>query len=146
VSDLARVAGREAGDAAAGDGLAVGEPIAVVRGVVVPGDRRGRLLGFPTANLRPGPGAELPPFGVYAGTAGGRPAAISIGVRPTYGDGLEPLLEAHLLDFAGDLYGSELEVVLLHRLRPELAFAGEQALIDQITADVAEVRRLVPVA
>ncbi len=120
------------------------EALAVVRGVVVPGDRRGRLLGFPTANLRPGAGAELPPFGVYAGTAGGRPAAISIGVRPTYGDGLEPLLEAHLLDFDGDLYGEELEVVLLHRLRPELAFAGEEELVAKIAADVADVRRLVP--
>lgn len=143
MSEEARAVVGEVVGAAAGEPGA--EPIAVVRGVVVPGDRRGRLLGFPTANLRPGPGAELPPFGVYAGTAGGRPAAISIGVRPTYGSGLEPLLEAHLLDFAGDLYGSELEVVLLHRLRPELAFAGEAELIDQIAADVADVRRLVPV-
>lgn len=112
----------------------------MITNTVVHGDARGRLLGVPTANLR-FPAGEVPPaYGVYVGRALGRPAAISIGVRPTYGDGLEPLLEAHLLDFSEDLYGSTLEVELLEYLRPELRFDSEKALRDQIAADLMAVR------
>jgi riboflavin kinase/FMN adenylyltransferase len=112
----------------------------VVTGTVVVGDRRGRELGFPTANVRFPDDAEPPAFGVYAGMALGRPAAISVGVRPTFGDDLEPLLEAHILDFDGDLYGREITVELLEFLRPEARFNSVEALVAQMEADIAEVR------
>jgi riboflavin kinase/FMN adenylyltransferase len=116
-------------------------------GTVIAGDRRGRLLGFPTANLalpsdESDDGAPLT-FGVYAGRALGRPAAVNIGVRPTYGSGLKPLVEVHVLDFDGDLYGQTLEVELLGYLRPELAFSSSEALIDQMAEDVRAVRAVV---
>jgi len=85
-------------------------------GTVVRGDQRGRTLGFPAANIRI-PGLDASAFGVYAGRVDGRAAAISIGVRPTFGDDLEPLLEAYILDFDGDLYGLTVEVQLVERLR-----------------------------
>jgi riboflavin kinase / FMN adenylyltransferase len=113
-----------------------------VRGVVVVGDRRGRELGFPTANVRPEPGTALPPHGIYAGRMLDRDAAVSIGVRPTFGDGLEPLVEAHLLDYEGDLYGREVELELVSRLRDELRFDSVDALCAQIAADVAAVREV----
>lgn len=116
----------------------------VVTGTVVVGDRRGRELGFPTANVRFPDDAPPPAFGVYAGMALGRPAAISVGVRPTFGDDLEPLLEAHILDFDGDLYGREITVELLEFLRPEARFNSVEALVAQMKADIAEVRERVP--
>ena len=112
-----------------------------LRGTVVSGDRRGRDLGYPTANLRLG--RPAPKFGIYAGRALGRPAAVSIGVRPTFGDDLEPLVEVHILDFEGDLYGQEVTVELLAYLRPEQQFDSEQALVAQIELDVQRVRDLV---
>lgn len=114
-------------------------PIAVT-GRVVPGDRRGRELGFPTANVRPHADSELPPFGVYVGWVRRHAAAISVGVRPTFGDGLEPLVEAHLLDFDGDLYGEDITIQLTHRLRDELRFETSEALRRQMDADVVAVR------
>jgi riboflavin kinase/FMN adenylyltransferase len=117
--------------------------VGTVRGVVVGGDRRGRELGFPTANVRPEPGTSLPAFGVYAGRMLDRAAAVSIGVRPTFGDGLEPLVEAHLLDFEGDLYGHEVELQIVARLRDELRFDSVEALCTQIAADVDAVRAAV---
>jgi riboflavin kinase/FMN adenylyltransferase len=110
-----------------------------VEGVVVEGDRRGRLLGFPTANLRVAPGLVLPPNGIYAGAALGHRAAISIGVNPHYG-GAERRFEAYLLDFDGELYGERLRVELWGFLREEAAFPSEAALVRQIERDVEAAR------
>ncbi len=113
-----------------------------VEGIVVEGDRRGKLLGFPTANLDIAAGRLLPPKGIYAGAALGHRAAISIGVNPHYG-GTALRVEAHLLDFDGDLYGQRLVVELWERLRDERAFASEAELIEAIAADVEAARRAV---
>jgi riboflavin kinase/FMN adenylyltransferase len=113
-----------------------------VEGVVVKGDRRGKALGFPTANLEVASDQLLPPKGIYAGAALGHRAAISIGVNPHYG-GTTLRVEAHLLDFNGDLYGERLVLELWERLRDERAFAGEAELIEAIAADVEATRRAV---
>jgi riboflavin kinase/FMN adenylyltransferase len=113
-----------------------------VEGIVVEGDRRGKLLGFPTANLDLPPDQLLPPKGIYAGAARGQRAAISIGVNPHYG-GTVLRVEAHLLDFDGDLYGQPLKVELWERLRDERAFASEAELVGAIAADVEAARRAV---
>lgn len=115
-----------------------------MRGVVVPGDRRGRRLGFPTANVE-GDGTLLPAAGVYAVRAivdGGPPraAVANLGVRPTFGGDGPSLVEVHLLDFSGDLYGAEVEVSFVARLRGERRFPDADALAAQIQADVAEAR------
>jgi riboflavin kinase/FMN adenylyltransferase len=108
-------------------------------GVVVTGDQRGGTLGFPTANLRVEPDLLVPEFGIYAGAAGDRRAAISIGVNPHYG-GSERRIEAFLLDWEGDLYGDRLVLEIWQRLREERAFASEADLITQIARDVHETR------
>jgi riboflavin kinase/FMN adenylyltransferase len=118
------------------------DPPVAVRGEVVRGARLGRTLGFPTANLRLGRDFDPLPFGVYAGRALGRPTAISIGVRPTFGDGLEPLLEAHIIDFEGELYGQQLAIELLAYLRDEARFANAEELRRQMAADVRSVREI----
>jgi riboflavin kinase/FMN adenylyltransferase len=110
-----------------------------IAGTVIHGEQRGRELGFRTANIALDHGCDLP-YGVYAGRALGRPAAVSIGVRPTFGAGLEPLAEVHILDFDGDLYGRQLDVELLAFLRPEVRFESAHALVRQIEADVEQVR------
>jgi riboflavin kinase/FMN adenylyltransferase len=107
--------------------------------VVVSGDQRGGTLGFPTANLLVGPDLLVPGFGIYAGAAGDRRAAISIGVNPHYG-GTERRVEAYLLDWTGDLYGERIVLELWQRLRDERAFASEAELVDQIARDVEETR------
>lgn len=117
-------------------------PVRVLSGEVVHGDQRGRLLGFPTANLRIVPDAAIP-FGVYAGRLDGKPAAISVGVRPTFGTGSEPLLEAHVLDFAGDLYGRTVRVELLRFIREEQSFEQVEALVEQIEDDVRRTRKVI---
>lgn len=114
----------------------------VISGVVVHGEKRGRLLGFPTANVPTPVEVQPPTYGIYAGLADGRWAAISVGVRPTFGDGLEPLLEAHLLDWDGDLYGREIEVALYERIRPELKFATVEELVAEIERGVDRVREI----
>lgn len=114
----------------------------VISGEVVHGDKRGRELGFPTANVRVAAGA-VPAFGVYAGRLDGVPAAVSVGVRPTFGSGLEPLLEAHVLDFAGDLYGREVSVELLEFVRAERSFDDVGELVEQMHDDVRAVREVV---
>jgi riboflavin kinase/FMN adenylyltransferase len=123
-------------------GTLLGRPFAL-RGRVVVGDRRGRTLGFPTANLHLKPGLLLPPDGVYAVTAevdGHTQAGVlNIGVRPTFG-GRRRTVEAHLLDFSGDLYRRWLVVDVVERLRGETAFAGPEALRAAIAADVARAR------
>jgi riboflavin kinase / FMN adenylyltransferase len=116
-----------------------------VDGVVGRGDGRGRTLGIPTANLDP-INEILPARGVYVGqvrVADGavRGAVVNIGRRPTFG-GTRTLLEAHLLDFDGDLYGRTLRLGFLERLREERTFPGPQALVEQIHDDVARARAL----
>jgi riboflavin kinase / FMN adenylyltransferase len=110
-----------------------------VEGVVVAGDQRGGTLGFPTANLSVEPGLLVPAFGIYAGSAAGHRAAVSIGVNPHYG-GEERRVEVFLVDFEGDLYGRRLVVELWRHLRAERAFDSEQALVEQIALDVAATR------
>jgi riboflavin kinase / FMN adenylyltransferase len=117
-----------------------------IEGVVEHGDKRGRTLGFPTANVALG-GLHLPRFGVYAvgvdvldGPHCGRwRGAASVGERPTFGVNA-PNLEVYLMDFEGDLYGAHLSVALVAFLRPELRFESAAALVDQMQADVAEAR------
>ena len=114
-------------------------------GPVVEGEKRGRELGYPTANLVPIPGYCLPAHGVYAATAtleGGEevPAAVSIGLRPTFQTELGELIEAYLIDFDGDLYGQELALRFRSHLRPELRFEDAEALIGQMATDVADAR------
>jgi riboflavin kinase/FMN adenylyltransferase len=108
-------------------------------GIVVHGEGRGRLLGFPTANLDSIPHLLVPELGIYAGAVLGHRAAISIGTNPTYG-GTERRVEAHLLDFDGDLYGQRLVVELWERLRDEAAYSSEAELIDAIEHDVERTR------
>jgi len=110
-----------------------------IEGTVVLGDQRGGTLGYPTANLSVPPDLLVPAYGIYAGSALGHQAAISIGVNPHYG-GEERRIEPYLLDFEGDLYGRRLVVELWRRLRDERAFASEAELVAQITRDVEETR------
>jgi riboflavin kinase / FMN adenylyltransferase len=110
-----------------------------VEGIVVHGDHRGRLLGFPTANLQTPPDVLVPKLGIYAGATLGHRAAISIGTNPTYG-GTERRAEAHLLDFDGDLYGQRLVVELWEHLRDEAKFSSEAELVEAIAADCARTR------
>ncbi|MDO8208910.1 riboflavin kinase [Conexibacter sp. CPCC 206217] len=114
--------------------------ITTVEGVVVEGLRLGRQLGFPTANVRLA--EDGPAHGVYAGCVLDHAAAINIGVRPTIGDRLEPLAEAYLLDFEGDLYGRRIVIELIQLLRPEQRFDSVEQLTAQIARDVAAVRAL----
>jgi len=110
-----------------------------LEGTVVLGDQRGGTLGYPTANLSVPAELLVPAYGIYAGSALGHRAAISIGVNPHYG-GDERRIEPHLLDFEGDLYGRRLVVELWRRLREERAFSSEDELVAQITRDVEETR------
>jgi riboflavin kinase/FMN adenylyltransferase len=113
-----------------------------LRGEVTHGDERGRELGFPTANLVPAEELVCPGHGVYACLADGRPAAVSIGVRPTFETGRGELIEAYILDFDGDLYGAELRLEFLERLRGERRFDTPEALIEQMHRDVERTREL----
>lgn len=119
-----------------------------VRGVVAEGDKRGRLLGFPTANVSVPDYIALPADGVYAGwyrrpDGARRPTAISLGRRPTfYSDSGLQLLECYLLDFDGDLYGETAHVDFVAHLRAQARFESSQALIDQMGRDVATTRRV----
>lgn len=112
-------------------------------GRVVSGVERGRKLGFPTANLEPEPARALPPDGVYATRAylkdGIHPSVINIGVRPTFGEG-KRTIEVFLLDFQGDLYGQEMSLELVRRLRGEVAFASAEELKEQIRKDIEQAR------
>ena len=114
-------------------------------GTVAQGEKRGTGLGYPTANLEPDPRRCLPAYGVYSALAvledGSEvPSAVSIGVRPTFDSELGELIEAHLIDFDGDLYGTELKLRFRDRLRPELEFDDAQALIAQMEKDVANAK------
>jgi riboflavin kinase/FMN adenylyltransferase len=114
-----------------------------LRGEVVSGDRRGRELGFPTANLIPDEALVCPGHGIYACLANGQAAAVSIGVRPTFTTGRGELIEAYLLDFEGDLYGTQLRLDFLQRLRGERRFESAEALVEQMRYDVARTREVV---
>jgi len=124
-------------------GQMLGRPYAIC-GLVMAGDKIGRQLGFPTANLEI-TGLMLPPNGVYAASTKVNSrlyrVALNIGLRPTVAaDEPQLRVEAHLLDFSGDLYGQELEVEISAKLRPEQRFASPAALREQIAQDVAAVR------
>ena len=115
-----------------------------VRGVVTPGDRRGRTIGFPTANIPTTPDLQVPADGVYAAwyvrdDGAQYPAAVNIGKRPTFYDDAErSLIEAHLIGFRGDLYGESAKVRFVRRLRGEKKFDGIDSLKQQLVKDVAD--------
>jgi riboflavin kinase / FMN adenylyltransferase len=113
-----------------------------LEGIVARGDGRGRSLGTPTANLMPAKNLLVPGAGIYAGHALGHPAAISIGVRPTFKDDAAMLVEAHVLDFDGDLYGDTLRLAFLERLRDEIRFDSADELVEQMRRDVEKTRFL----
>ncbi|RFU18800.1 bifunctional riboflavin kinase/FAD synthetase [Geodermatophilus marinus] len=123
-----------------------------VEGVVVRGDRRGRELGYPTANVESPPYTAVPADGVYAGslvlrdprtgaTVSTTPAAVSVGTNPTF-QGSRRTVEAHLLDFDGDLYGEHVGVEFVERLRPMLAFTGVEELVAAMDRDVVRTREV----
>ena len=114
-------------------------------GPVVHGDGRGRKINIPTANVDYPKDKVIPAFGVYACWAwvGGEkhPAAVNIGINPTFTPDKEtPNVEAHLLDFSRELYGDELELEFVQRLRDEMKFDGVEALLKQIHADISKTR------
>ncbi len=120
----------------------------LLRGTVVEGDRRGRELGFPTANLAFDYEPALPALGIYLGRVSvperavgpEHPALVSVGVRPTFHDDGRVLVEVYLLDWDGDLYGAELTVELIDRIRDERRFASVDELVAQMRADEAQAR------
>ena len=120
----------------------LGRPFAL-RGPVIKGAERGKGLGFPTANMAFGRDRALPAFGVYVTRAylreGVFPAVTNIGLRPTF-DEDKPTVETFILDFQGEVYGQELRIELVHRLRGEVRFPTPEALRDQIEKDVAATR------
>lgn len=124
----------------------LGAPFSV-DGEVQHGDKRGRTLGFPTANLVPRPGFVVPGHGVYAcrvqladGTQVA--AATNVGVRPQFVTGRGELIEAFLIDWSGDLYGEKIRIEFLRRLRGERRFDSVEALVEQMGRDVDEARNL----
>jgi riboflavin kinase/FMN adenylyltransferase len=136
-----------AGEVAEADRL-LGAPFQL-QGEVIHGDERGRELGFPTANLIPDETLVCPGHGVYACLASGPPslpepraAAVSIGVRPTFYTGRAELIEAYILDYEGDLYGSELRLAFLARLRGERRFDSAERLVEQMHLDVERTREI----
>ncbi len=123
-------------------GRLLGAPFAL-SGEVVHGDERGRSLGFPTANLVPPDGYVVPGHGVYAAVADGVPAAVNVGVRPQFETGRGELIEAYLIDWEGDLYGSRLRIEFLKRLRGERRFESVDALVEQMGRDVEAARAVI---
>jgi riboflavin kinase/FMN adenylyltransferase len=114
----------------------------MVEGTVVSGDRRGRELGFPTANIVPDDRLAIPGHGVYAAFANGAPAAVNVGVRPTFDTGRGLLIETYLIGREEDLYGSNLRVAFVERLRGERRFASVEDLIAQMRIDVEDAERV----
>ena len=115
----------------------------LLEGTVIEGDRRGRELGFPTANIVPDDDLVHPGHGVYAGFANGHPAAIHVGVRPMFETGRGLLVEPHLIDFEGDLYGQTLRLAFIARLRGEKRFPSVEDLIAAMRQDVEQARELI---
>ena len=133
---------------AAGDldqvNLLLGRPY-IVKGQVVPGDGRGKTIGIPTANLALWMERALPKTGVYVSQAmvNGQTfgAVTNVGVRPTFTSNQDmPLVETHLLNFSDEIYGQEIQLNFIHRLRDEQRFPNVQALVDQITQDVTHAK------
>ncbi len=114
----------------------------LLEGTVVEGDKRGRTLGFPTANVVPSEEYVYPGHGVYAAFADGIPAAVNVGVRPTFETGRGVLIEAYLIDHDADLYGHTLRMAFIARLRGEKRFPGVEELVAQMHRDVDQARRL----
>jgi riboflavin kinase/FMN adenylyltransferase len=114
----------------------------MLEGEVVEGDRRGRELGFPTANVVPDDRLVVPGHGVYAAFANGHPAAVNVGIRPTFETGRGLLVEAFLIDHEEDLYGKNLRVAFVSRLRGERRFPSAEDLIAQMQRDVADAREV----
>ena len=114
----------------------------MVEGEVVSGDQRGRELGFPTANIVPDDTLAIPGHGVYAAFANGVPAAVNVGVRPTFESGRGVLIETYLIDRNEDLYGKILRVAFVERLRGEKRFASVEDLITQMKIDVEDAKRV----
>lgn len=154
ITDLVSVNGKEVSSSRIRDALAEGDIEETnrclgrrfqVEGTVIRGDQRGRLLGFPTANLAVWEQQILPANGVYATYAylGGQrfAAATNVGVRPTV-SGTVMTVEAHLLDFNREIYGESLALEFVHRVRPERKFPGLEALTKQIAEDVRAIRAL----
>jgi riboflavin kinase/FMN adenylyltransferase len=134
------IARGEVGEAAA----LLGRPY-VLRGEVVVGDRRGRSIGFPTANVLPNAAVVVPARGVYAGFVSDakavHPACTNVGLAPTFARG-ESRIEAYLIGFGGDLYGRVVDVSFLRRIRLEKRFSSVEDLKEQIARDVEEARRI----
>ncbi len=141
------IRGLVAGGALEYAGELLGAPFSIT-GEVEHGEERGRTLGYPTANLVPKAQYVTPAHGVYACRVqlpgGGEPvaAATSIGVRPQFESGLGVLVEAFLIDWSGDLYGQEIRIDFLKRLRGEKRFDSVDALLEQMGRDVEEAQRL----
>ncbi len=114
----------------------------MVEGEVVKGDQRGRELGFPTANFVPDDRLAIPGHGVYAAFADGAPAAVNVGVRPTFESGRGVLIETYLIDRDEDLYGRTLRVAFVERLRGEKRFSSADDLVAQMQRDVEEAKRV----
>jgi riboflavin kinase / FMN adenylyltransferase len=114
----------------------------MLEGEVVEGDKRGRELGFPTANVVPDDRLVVPGHGVYAAFANGHPAAVNVGIRPTFETGRGLLVEAFLIDHEEDLYGKNLRVAFVSRLRGERRFPSAEDLIAQMHRDVADAREV----
>jgi riboflavin kinase / FMN adenylyltransferase len=114
----------------------------MVEGIVVKGDQRGRELGFPTANFVPDDRLAIPGHGVYAAFADGVPAAVNVGVRPTFETGRGVLIETYLIDRDEDLYGKTLRVAFVERLRGEKRFPGADDLVAQMRRDVDDAKRV----
>src|SRR4051812_44103054 len=119
----------------------LGGPL-LMEGEGVGGDGRGRELGMPTANLVPDDRLVVPGHGVYAAWAHGHPAAVNVGVRPTFETGRGLLVEAYLMDFEGDLYGETLRIAFLERMRGEKRFDSVDELIAQMRRDVDQAREI----
>jgi riboflavin kinase/FMN adenylyltransferase len=111
-------------------------------GEVVPGDKRGRELGMPTANVVPDERYVVPSHGVYAAWAHGYPAAVNVGVRPTFETGRGLLVEAYLIGFDGDIYGETLRIAFLERLRGEKRFDSVDDLVAQMNRDAEQAKRI----
>jgi riboflavin kinase/FMN adenylyltransferase len=127
-------------------GALLGHPYSL-HGPVVAGDARGRELGFPTANIEYPPEKILPANGIYACWAwleGGRlPAAVNVGIRPQFHSGaVQPLVEAYLLDFDRQIYGMDVRLEFIRRIRDEMRFPFVTDLIEQIHRDVAQIRQV----
>jgi len=153
VAPLLAESGEKVGSSAIRQALAEGDVARVgrllgrafsLRGPVVAGDRRGRTLGFPTANIAIGLDRALPAYGIYATRTYVREntyeSVTSIGIRPTFDVEPRPVVETFVLDFDEDVYGHEMRIELLHRLRGEERFASAEELIAQMDKDVRDTR------